>query len=242
MGFTYKNFVAGVASSDTASATLTGTAVTAGDLIVSFVIWYDSTHALTHSFVDSSSGHSGAVHNEGVGSFADVRAAFFYKVASVATGLPTYTFTATGCAQIFFGTYVFTPSGTVTFDAQIGSATSFSSSSVDSGALAAAGSNVLILGGVGALNDATPVTAQAIGGTSATINQQNGYVLGLFSLAMWYLEKTGTNSATATLNSSQAWLANAISFVNTDSVPSTIVTSSSIIRVPGARRTMIIPG
>jgi len=216
MGFTRINGVGGVAASDTASGVLTGAAVNAGDLILAWVVWGDATHALTHSFGDNvTSSYVGGAHNTGVGAFSEANAAFFFKTASVATGTPTYTFTATGCGAIFFLVYVFRPTGTVTFDAELSTATSASSSSVDTGSLVTSGTDTLIMGGMGCENDATPVTAQAIGGTSATVGEANAFG-GSFTVATWYLAKTGTNNATVTLNSAQGWLANAISFINTD--------------------------
>jgi hypothetical protein len=226
MSFTFVNGNGAGSGSDTASIVLTGATVNTGDLVAAYVLWNDATHALTYSFTDSSSTYTAGGRNTGVGSYSGANGAFFYKTASVATGNPTYTFTATGCGTIFFLVYVWRPTGTVTFDLDIATATSVSSSSVDSGALVTTGSNELIIGGMSCLNDATPVTAQAIGGTSATTLEANG-AYGGSTLAFWYLEKTGTNNATATLNSAQAWIANAIGFINTDGGASQILHPAS---------------
>ncbi len=240
MGFTFKNAVGALAASDTCSATLTGTSVTAGDLIVAWCGW--ATDVGAWSFGDNvTPSYFGAALNTG-GPWSAANGQFFYKIASVATGLPTYTFTATGSSFPGFIVNIFTPTGTVTYDNGLATAQSFpGSTSVSSGAFTAGAGDTLCIGGMMCENDGTPLTSRAIGGGSATTNAQE-FFDGSLSHATWYLATSGSVSATATLNASQKWLANAISFTNLLGSGSTVVTSSSIIRVPGARRTMIIPG
>ncbi len=243
MGFTVKNVTGAGAASDTCNVTLTGTPVAAGDLIVAYCGWI--TNVGTWSFGDNvTSSYTGAAENTG-GGWTNANGQFFYKLASVATGFPTYTFTATGSTAPLFIVYVFGPSGTVTYDTGIATASlgPAQSTSPDSGAFTTTGIDELCLGGMMCENDATPVTAQAIGGADATTNAGTIFGAGSATIASWYLATSGANiHATATLNAAEKWIANAISFTNTNPVVSTTVTSGNIIRVPGARRTMIIPG
>ncbi len=210
MSFTFKNQTGNAASTDTTTATLTGTTVTAGDLIVAWCCWIND--GLTPTFADSGGAFTAGSRNTG-GAWANANGQYFYKLASDVTGLQTYTFTATGSLGPSFGVYVFTPSSPCVYDNQIATASlGFAgSTSVDSGSLVTSGTDVLICAGLMAENDGSPVTAQAIGGSAATTNA-GGFYGGTVTFQEWYLAKTGTNNATATLNASQKWIANAISF------------------------------
>jgi len=207
--FTYKNIVGGYGSADIASALLSGPEVAADDLIVAWCGW-NGTSGLTRSFYDSSSTYYGAGTNE-AGPWTDANGQFFYLPASVAIGLPTYSLSVPGATDLRIIVWVYTPSSLPVFDQQIYSANvGFGgSASVDTGALVNTGSDELTFAGLLAMNDATPVTSMNIGGAAADGNGGFGGVITTYS---WARAVAGTVNATATLNSSQNWLANAISF------------------------------
>lgn len=214
MSFTLKNWTYISAASDTCSRAVSGTPVLAGDLIVAWCSW--GFDGLTRTFGDDvTTSYAGATANTG-GLWSQANGQFFYKEASVATGFPTYTFTATGSFVPGFIVYVFTPSGTATYDNSISSASLGGAGSTipDSGSLITSGTDTLAFGAMMCENNAMLVTGNTIGGVSAT-SDAVAFADSTFTRAMWYLATSGTVNAVAQLASSQKWLANAISFINT---------------------------
>ncbi len=241
MSFTFKGYSFGSGATNSADGTgnYTGTAVSAGDLVVAWCLYEGA--GLTATLSDTASGWN--VQAENTSGWTNGRGRFIYTTNSLATGSPNYILTVTGATGPMFILFVFTPSSTPTFDNEIHSNGSIGgSTSVDSTAFTAVSGDTLVVGGGGAQTDGTPVTAFAIGGSSATTNAQAAFFQGDFTIAEWYLATSGSVAATATLNTSLPWLANAISFNIAAGAPSTIITSSTTLRVPGARRTMILPG
>ena len=244
MGFTFKNFGVASAASDTCNVTLTGTSVSAGDLIVAWCGWAQTESG--SSFTDSGGSiFLGAGINTG-GPWTDVNGQFIYCLSSVATGLPTYTLTKTGTLFPMFYVFVYTPTATPVLDQQIYSAGlgGAGSTSPDSGSITTTGSDELVVGGLLAENDATPVTAYAIGGVGAG-PQIASFQASAFTIGMWSGTTTGTVNATATLNLSEKWLSNAISFKISGGGGGggqAIYISSQGIPVRGAARTRVIYG
>lgn len=207
--YTYKNSCIGTTNTfaDTVNCTLVGTTVSSGDLVVVWAGW--AIDSLTASVSDGTSSLTGKGVNPGT-NWSGAHGQFFYILSSVATGTPTYTLTVTGAYGPCIVVYVFTPTAAVTYDNDVATESSVTSTSVDSTSITVGGSDELIVGGAMIENGPT-VSAEAIGGTSATTNKINGYSGG-FTQAGWYLEKTGSVAATATLSSSEHWLANEIGF------------------------------
>jgi hypothetical protein len=162
----------------------------------------------------------------------------FYILASVASGSVTYTATFSGSvAYRIIEAWAFRPTGAVTFDAGTAQEVTGTSSG-DSGNITTAGYDVLALG-YSKANDGGSASAQAINGLSCT---DNGTFLGA---AMWWKTFTAPFTGSASfINTGATRILTGIAafkILSTGSL-SSIVGSSSIIRVPGPRRTMIIPG
>ncbi len=210
--FTYKNHCTGgtTGPTDSVSCSISGTSVSSGDLVVAWLGW--GTDGLSPSISDTSSTFTPATANNST-TWSTTHGQFFYALSSVATGTPTYTATVTGAYEPEIIVWVFTPSSAVTFDIDVATESlGFGgSTSPDSNVLITTGSNELVIGGLMTENNSTPITAQAIGGSSATTNAFSA-AYPSFTMASWYLGTVGTIRATATLNSSQKWLINEIAF------------------------------
>ncbi len=210
--FTYKNACTGGTSTfaDSVSCSITGTGVSSGDLVVAWLGW--GIDGLSPSISDTSSTFSPATANNSI-TWSQAHGQFFYVLSSVATGTPTYTATVTGAYEPEIIVWIFTPSAAATFDIDVATESlGFAgSTSPDSNVLITTGKNELVIGGLMTENNSTPVTDQAIGGSSATTNAVSA-AYPSFTVASWYLATIGTIRATATLNSSQKWLINEIAF------------------------------
>ncbi len=212
MGFTVKNIAGGATNgfADSVSATLVGTPVSTGDLVVAWCGW--ALDGLSWTVSDSTSTFEQGLSNS-QSSWSPAHGQFLFLPFSVASGFQTYTFDIPGAFGPQIIVYIFGTTGAVVVDTQVadqglGGA---GSTSPDSGALPTlTGTDTLILGGMMAEN--SPIySAQTIGGGAAT---GEGYLnAGAFAHEAFYQTGiTGTPSAAATLNTAQKWLANAISF------------------------------
>ncbi len=195
-------------SSNTTSCAISGTAVSAGDSVMCAAGW--AVDGLTASVSDGTSNFTGGAVNPGT-NWSTAHLQVFYLSSSVATGTPTYTLTVTGAFGPHIACLVFTPTGALAFDTDIATASGGAlSTSVDSGSITTTGSDELVIGALMAENSPT-VSAQAIGGTSATTNHIE-FASGAFTIAAFYLAKTGTINATATLTTGQKYVANEAGF------------------------------
>src|SRR5689334_15099250 len=134
MAFTYVNSIGGSSggSSTTVAATLVGPTVAAGDLIVVVVKWEGATTTCsvsdgTTTLTEWSKGVQSQSGNE---PFMDV----FYLLASVATGLPTYTATL-GAARSFkdISVMVYRPPSAASLDGTPNANSNAGSSTLDTG-------------------------------------------------------------------------------------------------------------
>lgn len=209
MGFTNTNGAVWASSADTVSVTLSGVNVLAGDLVTVLVGWGED--GLTTDVTDGTTTFTPAGLNTG-GPWLHANLQFFYLLSSVATGLPTYTFTATGCVFPMIFVWVWTPTATPIFDDQVYSAgVGFGgSASVDTGNLTTSGSDELVIAGALNENSSTPWSSYLIGGGAP--DAQFEFFSSTFTIGSWFKSITGTVNGTVTLNSAQKWIANAISF------------------------------
>lgn len=205
----FKNSCVGTTNTfaNSVACTITGTPVAAGDLVVVWAGW--AVGGVTPAVSDGTTSFTAGSLNT-ASNWASAYGQYFYLTASVATGNLTYTLTATGSYGPDILVLVFTPSGAATFDADIATESGNASTAVDSHSITTTGSDELIVGGAMIENGPT-VSAQAIGGVSATTNSLSGYSGG-FTHSGWFLAATGSVAATATLSSSQKWLSNEIGF------------------------------
>ncbi len=162
----------------------------------------------------------------------------FYLLSSVASGTVTYTATYSGStAHRAIIIWAWTPTGAVTFD-QGTAAETTGSTSGNSGNVTTVGSDDLAIGyslaGDGGTASSQQINGSAYDQTSATYE----------GLTFWWKTYGApfTGAATFTNSGVTKLVTGIATFKIATAAASGIVTSSSIIRVPGARRQMIIPG
>lgn len=197
MSFTLVNSAAtsNNGSGSSLGVALSGTPVSAGDLVVVTAscggagIGIDSVSDGTTTFstlTQLTSGNNGA------------RIRGFYLLASVATGLPTYTVTfSANCTSRSITVYIFTPTAAVTFDQQNGTEVIASTNGV-SGNVTTTGTDEMVLASQMNENQSASSSEQ-INSLAATgsINSGTNHTL-------WYLAfaSTFTGQATETIGSS----------------------------------------
>jgi hypothetical protein len=209
MGFTYKNSAGNGTNTfaDSVSVTLTGTAVSAGDLIVCWCGW--AIDGLSWSVDDGSASVFEQCQINTQTNWYQAFGQFIICRSSVATGLPTYTFNIAGAFGPQLAVHVITASDVVAIDSQVADQGSLGGTIADSGALPAiSGSDVIVFGGL-MIENSTGFSGQDIDGAGA-VNGVDVNAGAFHHQSFYQTGLTGTPHVTAILDSPEKWLMNAL--------------------------------
>lgn len=135
----------------------------------------------------------------------------YYATSSVSTGIVTYT--CNYSVAVFtreIQVFVFSYTGTVSFDTEIATGAGASGTATASGNITTTGTDEMVFGAAYGEN-ATAYTAQTINGSAATAS------VGIGVSTLYYLAaaSTFTGQATATANTSGRWVSSMLAFKNT---------------------------